>query len=154
MKILNQNATMLLLEKVKSLGPNPASSWRCIHVHLSDKPEKYNLPMRSHFVAKTLIERLADLDGYLFLCDDGDIFILFQGPLKWVIGRLDSHFDEFNGDFTNAQPEDSRFTIYDLSAGWHSLLRICQHKAIEALEAPEGFYSAFAYSADMLPSEA
>lgn len=150
MKILHQNATPLLFEKVKSLGPNPASSWRCIHVHLSNKPERYNHGLREHFVARTLIERLADLDGYMFLCNDGDIFILFQGPLKRVIGKLDSHFDEFNGDFTHAQPEDSRFTIYDLSAGWHSLMHVCQVKALEALEAPEGFYSAFAYSSDLL----
>lgn len=150
MRILHHNAATLLLEKVKSLQPNSSSSWRCIHVHLCDKPEKYNLPLRAHFVARTLIERLADLDGYMFLCDDGDIFILFQGPLKKVIGKLDSHFDEFNGDFTAAQPEDSRFTIYDLSAGWHALFHLCQIKALEELEAPAGFYSAFAYSLESL----
>ena len=137
MNILHQNATARLLAKVRSLEPDYYSSWRCIHIRLSDKPEKYNHGLRAHFIARALIERLADTDGYMFLCDDGDIFLLFQGQVKPFFKKLSGHFDDIEEDLGATQSEDSRFTVYDLSIDW---------KPLVSLAAPAGLYSAFAYS--------
>ncbi len=144
MNIVHQNAAARLLEKVKSLEPSPMSSWRCIHVNLADKPERYNHGLRAHFVAKTLIDRLADFDGYLFLCEDGDIFILFQGQVKSIVGKLSKDFIDITPDIT----DDHRFKVYDLSNGWKILYDLCRAKARTVLAAPEGFYACFAYSMD------
>lgn len=148
MNILHQNATSILLERVKDLKPgNHCSSWRSIHIHLSDKPERYNHGLRAYFIARALIDRLADHDGYLFLCEDGDIFLLFQGPMKPILKKLESHFEDIEADLSGAS-EDSRFTVYDIGADWQALHALCRRKAFAALTAPEGFYTAFAYSLD------
>lgn len=131
MKILHQNAASLLLEKVKSLGPRANNSWRCIYLKLSDQPERYNTGLRMHFVAKALIDLLGDADGYMYLCDDGDIFILFQGPLKPVLNKLAGHFEEIDLEMFGEQPADGRFTIFDLSAYWQPLFELCRTKLPE-----------------------
>lgn len=148
MNILYQNATERLLEKIKSLGMGPCGSWRCIHIHLSDKPERYNHGLRAHFVARGLIDRLADADGYMYLCDDGDIFLLFQGPVKPVVTKLSEHFDDIAPDLSNERSQESRFAVYDLGIEWEPLYLLCYDRAQDALTMPEGFYAAFAYSPD------
>jgi hypothetical protein len=89
------------------------------------------------------------MDGYMFLCDDGDIFILFQGPIKTITRKLASHFDELTPDRLRMDDADARFTLYDFSTDWRTLYNLCRDKLLEVLAAPEGFYAPFAYSPEM-----
>ena len=149
MKILHENATSILLERVKALEPaTHCSSWRCIHIALSNKPERFNHGLRAYFVARALIRRLRDHDGYLFLCDDGDIFLLFQGPMKPVLKKLEPHFHDIETDLAGDDDGENRFSVYDLGTDWLNLYTLCCHKRLAERTAPEGFYAAFAYSLD------
>lgn len=128
MKIFNDKAAALLYEKVKSLDSQPHDSWRCIYVNLSDKRERYSHSLRKNFVVRAITQLLADMDGYIYLCDDGDIFIMFQGPAKPVISLLATHFDGLTPEAMGKQPEDNIFTIFDLSMYWKLFYKLCQAK--------------------------
>jgi len=153
MQIIHENATAKLLEKVKTLEPLHHSSWRCIHFNLWANAERYNHGLRAHFIARALIERLGDLDGYMYLCDDGDIFVFFQGPVKAIVKRLGAHFEDVTSDMSRADKDNRRFAIYDLSVEWQQLYELCRDKLLDALSAPEGFYACFAYSPEMVSQQ-
>ena len=134
MKILDRNAAEQLFEKVKSLAQQPHNSWRCIYLNL-DKQERLNAGRRAQFVVPTLVALLADADGYIYLCDDGDIFILFQGPLKSVMAKLSGHFADLKPRPLWEQPADSPFTIFDLSKYWQVFFNLCQAKSLQVAHA-------------------
>lgn len=131
MKLLNHNAPALLLEKAKSLGDRP-QSWRCIHIGLSEIEQQYSSYVIRHFVIEAIAVLLGNDEGYVYVCDDGDVFILFQGALKPVLSRLSSHFDGMWPPQLDDQPEDNLFTIFDLGRHYTLFLRFCTAKAKQA----------------------
>ena len=128
MKLFYRNAAATLFEKVHSLS-DYHNSWRCIHLKLSRKRERYNQQLLIYFVIKGIAEILANDDGYIYLCRDGDIFILFQGLMGPVLDKLGDHFADIDPD--NAPDEaGSRFmTIYDLSRDWNLFFNLCYTKS-------------------------
>ncbi len=136
MKILNRNAAEQLFEKVKSLAHQPHNSWRCIYLSLADKQDRLNAGRRAQLVSQTLVELLEGADGYVYLCDDGDIFILFQGPLKPVMAKLSNHFEELKPRPLWEKPAvDNPFTIFDLSKYWQVFFNLCRAKSLQAVPA-------------------
>lgn len=133
MHVLNHNAPALLLEKSRSLGER-YHSWRCIHISLSDLRGQYSGTVLRHFVIEAIIDILENNDGTIYVCDDGDLFILFQGALKPVLARLGSHIDGILPSRLEEQPEDPLFTIFDLSRHWPLFLRLCAAKARQAAQ--------------------
>lgn len=131
MKIHNHNATHFLFEKAKSLAQFH-DSWRCIYFNFSDQKDQYSDGLRTHFVVKIIKELLADDDGNIYLCDDGDIFILFQGAVKPIIAKLGEHFEGLKSERVFIQPEDNLFTVFDFSQHWQIFFNLCKAKAMQA----------------------
>ena len=131
MNTLDRNAARHLFEKVKSLATQPHNSWRCIYLNL-DKQDRLNAGRRGQFVVGTLVDLLTEYDGYIYLCDDGDIFILFQGPLKPVMTKLGSYFADLKPRPLYEPPvENSPFTIFDLSRYWQVFFNLCKAKSLQ-----------------------
>lgn len=132
MKILYRNATAQLFEKVNSLAAHP-NSWRCIHLKLSHRREQYNNKrLLAYFLIKGIAEILSDDEGYIYLCGDGDIFILFQGAMRPVWNKLGSQFADIDMDYDSGQASGNLFAIYDLSKDWSELCRISYAKSLHA----------------------
>jgi len=130
MKIFHQHATLFLLEKIHSIRYFH-SSWRCIYLQLSGKKERYNRSMRTHFILKGFSELLADDEGYVYLCDDGDIIILFQGRTNPILNKLASYFADIDPIYT-AKSFGQFFTTYDLSKDWAVFSHLCLIKSLDA----------------------
>lgn len=126
MKIFDRNATALLFEKSNDIG-HKRGAWRCIYLGMADKAERHNRTLRVHFIVAALTDLLAGLDGYIYLCADGDVVILFEGALKPVAERLGGHFEDFNIALLGGA---SPFSIFDLSLNddWQEFSRKCRDK--------------------------
>lgn len=135
MKVINRNAVNLLFEKAESLGQEPHESWRCIFFDFHDKPEKHNQSLYINFVVKPIIDILNDSAGYIYICDDGDIFVLFQGALKPVMLKLSEHFGDIKPDVKNQNGD--LFKIYDLDKHWNNFYNICEAKYLDAIVTDE-----------------
>lgn len=135
MKIYNQNATSLLFEKVKSLT-HAHDSWRAIYFNFSDNQDQYSDGLRTHFVVKIIKELLADHEGNVYLCEDQDIVLLFQGPIRPIIAKLGEHFEGLKNQQVTIQPADELFTIFDLSQHWQIFFNLCKAKALQANPVP------------------
>jgi hypothetical protein len=122
MKLLNYNAATHLFERVKSLENEPHDSWKAIHICLAGKGE-YTSALRMHFFVQPLRDMLVDKEGYIYVMEDGDIFILFQGQLKPVMEMLHTRFADIKDDV-----EEGLFTVYDLSRYWQLFYDLCEHQ--------------------------
>ena len=134
MKILDRNAGEQLFEKAKSLAQQPHNSWRCIYLNL-DRDQRLNAGRRARFVIPTLTALLENVDGYIYLCDDGDIFILFQGAVRPVMARLSSHFADLKPWPLWEEPSNGPFTVFDLSRYWPAFFNLCQAKSLRVAPA-------------------
>ena len=145
MKIVNSHAEAHLYEKVESLSQEPHDSWRCIYLKLSDEKGRYNNELRTHFVVRTLTDVLAETDGFIYLCEDGDIFILFQGNLRAVVSKLSLHFGDLAPEQLRGRPKDNPFSIFDLGKHWQGFYHLCESKYLNTLAASEYVRGNFAH---------
>jgi hypothetical protein len=129
MKLLNYNAANQLFERVKSLESVPHDSWRAIHISLSHKGE-YTSALRMHFFVQPLRQMLEGKEGYIYVCENGDIFLLFQGLFEPVMEMLNARF----GDITEDE-DDNLFTVYDLSRYWQLFYDLCEQQVKQAMHA-------------------
>ena len=128
MKIINHNTVSLLFERADALGQEPHESWRCIYFKCPYKKEHHNKGLYENFIVNPVINLLADISGYIYLVDDGDIFILFQGALKPVTSKLSAHFGDLDPDRVTGDPETGLFSIFDLSKHWDEFFNLCETK--------------------------
>jgi hypothetical protein len=130
MKIFRHNAASVLFEKLRSLEePTAHNAWRCLYVSPAPKP---NRELYRHFIVSAVTELLEDTDGFIYLCDEGDIFILFEGAVRPVLEKLSGHF----GGLTlkpGGQPEDPHFTIFDLSRHWQAFYRLSKARFLQTI---------------------
>lgn len=131
MKVINHNAPNLLFEKVEELAQEPHESWRCVYFKYADKPEKNNHALYANFVVNPIINMFEDSSGYIYLCDDGDIFILFQGALRPAIVRLGTHFGDIDPEHFR-QPSDTT-SAFDLGRQWDNFYELCEDKYLKSL---------------------
>jgi hypothetical protein len=127
MKVTSHNANILLFDKIESINSEDHHNWRCIQLAFSDKKGRYSASLRAHFVVKTIVSTLEGMEGNIYLCEDGDIFILFQGIAKPVITKLSAHFADLVPDQEEGKAGEL-FTIFDLSKGWKNFYGICYDK--------------------------
>jgi acylphosphatase len=137
MKTVTRNAVFQLYEKTETLGQQPHDSWRCIYLKLSDKQERYNHELRTNFIARAITDLLSNIDGYIYFCDDGDIFILFQGTMKKVVEKLSTHFADINPQQLRGQASNSIFSLFDLSKHWQGFHQVCETKYLRMIAAIE-----------------
>lgn len=127
MKLFHRNATALLFEKIHSIR-HAHDSWRCIHLTLSDRVERHNRSLRNHFILNGISSALMEEDGYVYLCRDRDIFILFQGRTTPVITKLSQYFADMLA--MEEEDEEQLFTLYDLSKDWSTFFTLCFQKSL------------------------
>lgn len=134
MKLCNRDAEHLLLEKVKSLSEHH-DSWRCIYINFAAHKNEYSEGLRTHVITTIIKELLEHEEGYIYLCEDSDAFILFQGKASAILDKLGEHFKGLHNAHPTAQPEDELYTIFDLSRHWQIFLSLCKTKAAAILPA-------------------
>lgn len=130
MKLHQYNAAAILFEKTSSIREEH-DSWRAIHISLSKASERYNRTLRQHFIARGVTEALAVEDGYIYLCNDGDVFILFQGRMNPILKKLALIFEDIQ-TINHHRHRRNPFTLYDLSTDWQSFYDICFAKSLDA----------------------
>lgn len=129
MRVISQNSVGLLYDKAEELSGQPHESWRAVYFRFSDRPEKKNVTLYNNFVVRAVIDLLADTPGYIYLCDDADIFILFQGALRPVLARLATHFGDVDPDQEIAGWVEGDFVnVFDLNRHWHEFYNLCSVK--------------------------
>jgi hypothetical protein len=122
MKIHTRNTESILYEKVKSLRSERPDVWRCIHLEHATGTER---PYQAHFSGRITSDLLADEDGYIYLCDDGDVFILFKGALMPILRKLSVYFEDFRPDRIR---EADYITVFDLGMSWQPFFELCKGK--------------------------
>lgn len=150
MKVINRNAVNLLFDKAEALGQEPHESWKCVFLKFIDKPERNNQSLYANFVVKPIISLLDEMGGFLYLCDDGDIFILFQGTLKPVMVKLSSHFADIDAD--EKVKNDKLYKVFDLGKQWESFYDLCEAKYLDSLVAEEEQHMRFTYQPPKTPA--
>lgn len=128
MKILDHQAAHVLFEQVKGMEGQSHDIWRCIYLNLANKRSEFNPDLRAHFFLDNLERLLEDEEGEVFLCNDGDIFILFRGALRPVVHKLATHFKGLMPEPLWKQPDDDLYTIFDLSKYWQLFYSLCHAK--------------------------
>ncbi len=130
MKILKSNTETILYEKAKSLRSERLDIWRCIHIEASDTADSTRTtPNHAHFTGRITSDLLSNEDGYIYLCDDGDIFILFKGALTPILRKLSVYFEDFRPDrVMSAQ----HITVFDLGQNWDPFFDLCKTRAFNA----------------------
>lgn len=116
-----------MLKHVKELHSHH-DIWRCIYFNLNNANLKYQHELHDHFVVEHLERLLEDVEGEVFLCEDGDVFILFKGALLPVIRKLSTHFKGMMPEPLWKQPSDDVYTIFDLSRYWQLFFNLCRAK--------------------------
>lgn len=129
MRIIHRNASALLFEKVSALG-QMHHSWRCIYINLAGRRMRHREMLHTYFIIKGIADILADDEGYVYLCKDGDIFILFQGLVRPILGKLAAHFGDLEPGAALERKEDAPFLLYDLSKDWRVFLSLCRTKSL------------------------
>lgn len=128
MKLYRHNASALLFDKLDTLGQQRHDSWRCIQFNFSSG--HYSSSLRNNFVVRMISELLADTEANIYVCEDGDIFILFQGLYESVAGKLSTYFADMNPRRRADNDDANLVTAYDLSKEWQQLYKISRSKCL------------------------
>lgn len=115
MRLYNFEAERLLREKVLAIREEHAR-WRCIRLDFSSQHDRYNERLISHVVMNIVKGLFDEGDGHIYLCDDGEVFILFQGKASDIVARLAGQYSDLN------------YELYDLGLHWERFHALCQAK--------------------------
>ena len=126
MKIHTRNTESIMFEKVKSLRSERPDIWRCIHMEHATMAERPN--QQPHFSGRIISDLLSEEDGYIYLCDDGDVFILFKGALMPILRKLSVYFEDFKPDRVR---EADYITVFDLGMSWQPFFELCKGKLLK-----------------------
>ncbi len=113
MKIHSKDASRLLHEKAKLIS-QAHENWRAVHFDFSGG-EECSDGLRTHYIVQIIKELLAEEEGTVYLCEDKDVVILFQGAASAIVGKLGAATGTF-------------FTVLDLSRDWQRFFNLCQSK--------------------------
>ena len=116
MRIFEQDATRLLCTKIESIR-HERTHWRCLHLKLSGMEARHNHTLRTNFILKGINNLLLGHEGYVYACQDTDIFILFQGRAKPITKKLAGYFADLDPDATRAH-RNALFAMHDLAKDW------------------------------------
>jgi len=136
MKIVNQNATAALFEKAEELNHRSTEGWKCIYFKVPDAQERQAHAM-PQFDASVVTHMLARMRGVVYLCDNGEIFILYRGAYHSLTTRLSMYLWTFYSDWDADRANHQLFSLFDLSAQWSSFYRFCEKRYMDALAASE-----------------
>lgn len=139
MKLYNRSGESFLYERIKSFGHVP-EGWRAIHFNFDKLDAQYQEGVRSHVVVNIIKDLLRAEEGLAYLCESGDVFLLFQGPVQPVLDKLGEYVAGLVPDLRRmvrgiAQNEDQFCTIYDLGFSWKVFSDLCAEKYQQACAA-------------------
>ena len=141
MKLISRNAASQLFAKAHSLREQH-TSWRCIYLRLADRRGVYSQQLIRHFFIEPINDMLEEYEGSIYLCEDGDIVILFQGLLAPVLDRFAIHFGDLNADDIDSG-SNPLFNILDLSVGWLDFSTYCGAKLQGRLHKPTAAFAVY-----------
>ena len=130
MKLFSRNAEKLLNEKVASIADSH-DSWRCIYINLCNGNNELDKSLRTAIVTSIIKDLMGPDEGSIYLCDDGDVFVLFQGQVTPVLARLGSHLGNLKLGADAAYSEDEQYTVFDLSKHWDTFKVTCAGKMVK-----------------------
>ena len=145
MKTITRNAILQLFEKAEELSQEPHESWRCIYLSFSKSQRPRNPALHVNFVVRGICDLLAEQEGNIYLCDDGDIFILFQGAFRPVLGKLANHFGDIDPTQLQDPSQDSLFSVFDLIKDWKIFFGLCETKYLGTLVTQEELHKQHFY---------
>ena len=146
MKLVNQESEMLLFEKIEALRYQPHESWRAAYFKLSDKfHTTEQKKLGAEFIINTMGNSLKEINGTIYQCDNGDIFMLFQWSLKNIENTFASYFRYLAPKHLKLWPADSILFAFDLRKDWERFYTICEANYLHALAKTEELRSQFIY---------
>lgn len=125
MKIVTKNAEAHLFEQVELLNNQAREGWQCIYFKVPEKPT-HNSSMGLTFDIRHVGELLEKSKGNIYLCNNGDVFIIFRGMLKPIHVKLARYFWCLDASHVNWQPGHNLFTIIDFIKEWDSFYSRCE----------------------------
>ncbi len=126
MKLFSHNAGQLLFDKARTLQ-GQHDSWRCLYINFSDSKKQYSDGLRTNIVTSIIKELLENEYGYIYLCDDGDVFILFQGLARPILNKIGEQFKGM---------EEDLYTVFDLAQHWQLFFTLCKSKILTVPTTP------------------
>lgn len=128
MKIYHQYANNYLREQSRIIQASP-QRWRCIYFHFSHLDESYTAGLRTNIVVNIFKDLLRDYSGFVYLCDDGDIVILFQGMVAPILEKLGDHVQGLILAKRGTTPDvESLCEVMELRIHWDRFEALCQQK--------------------------
>ncbi len=143
MQLINSNAIQKLFENAELLANQPHDSWRCIYLKLRDQGDKSRPELYTSFIKQFLTNLLSSHKGHVYICRDGDIFIVFQGAMKPLVEKLEHHLGGFDSHEISGHAEGSLFRIFefDLSRNWDNFYKLCERKFLTMLASSDEAHS-------------
>ncbi len=135
MQLIHTHGVQKLYERVDTLSQQPHDSWRCVYLRLRNQALQSRRDAYAHFILQPVVNLLTGSKGTIYLCEDGDIFLLFQGRTAPILDKLRSHL----GDSTHGSSKKSLFRVFEYNLGthWETFHAVCESKYLKALAARE-----------------
>ena len=132
MKLTTKDAEAKLVEMVEGIKAE-CISWRALHFRFSRLLEHYKSEYQIKIAVNLISDLLKAFQGAIFICPDGDIFVLSKGGgkslLEKVVFQLRYLFmDDPLAYSSDGQENDNFSTLYDLSVDWQDFMNACKKK--------------------------
>lgn len=110
-----------------------ANSWRGLHFRFSRLLDHYRSDYQLKIAVNLITDLLKELDGSVFICADGDIFVVAKGAgralLDKVVFQLRYLFMDDPLAYNAEGQENAEFcALYDLSVDWQDFANACRKK--------------------------
>lgn len=132
MKIINHNAAAALFEKVEDLNQEPTVGWKCIYFKIPNAQERKTHAM-PQFDTDIVTHMLARMKGTVYMCNNGEIFILYHGNYPSLTTRLSMYLWSLYSDSTSGGHAHQLFSVFDLSSPWESFYHFCEKRYMDAI---------------------
>lgn len=121
-----------LVEMAEGIG-NDANSWRALHFHFALLLEHYKSDYQIKIAVNLVSDLLKDCEGSVFICADGDIFLLAKGATKSLLDKVVFQLrylfmDDPLAYNVEGQENPDFCTVYDLSVDKDAFLKTCKKK--------------------------
>lgn len=133
MFVISSNAHMRMVEVAKEVKGTTAACY-ALRFHLSRLQEHYRSEFQMRIAANILNDVFRGEDGYIFICNDGDIFVLYRGGDRKMIEKSIFQMRYLFIDDPLASNEDGSAgedfsTLYDLTFQWRSFYKLCVERS-------------------------
>ena len=136
MKIITQNAIAALYAKAEEMNQQSTEGWKCIYFNIPTADER-RINDLARFDANVLAHMLSRMNGFAYLCETGEIFILYRGTYNSLTSRLSMYLWSLCSTQNIVPTDHQLFSHFDLRGQWKSFYRFCEKRYYEALAISE-----------------